>query len=280
MPLRVPRPLLGPVDLADDRWFLLFAVLCLAVVGIGVIRLREGTTGRYLQALHMSPTAAASIGISATRSRVVAFALAAGIAGFGGGLMASYLEQANHQASFAYLFGLVWVALVVSAGSRSVQAAVMAGLFFFLVPALLERLFAWPGNVLDTYPEMGEPLATVLGWISPTWAVPVAFILFGFGAITYARHPEGSIEAQTARVVNAIVRRVGRSGADRDAEGPGSPDPGSGNSGRHDGTSPERTGRGSRRKADADTSGSPVAELSDSARRAAAASSADGGATA
>lgn len=280
VPLRVPRPLLGPVDLADDRWFLLFAVLCLAVVGIGVIRLREGTTGRYLQALHMSPTAAASIGISATRSRVVAFALAAGIAGFGGGLMASYLEQANYQASFAYLFGLVWVALVVSAGSRSVQAAVMAGLFFFLVPALLERLFAWPGNVLDTYPEMSEPLATVLGWISPTWAVPVAFILFGFGAITYARHPEGSIEAQTARVVNAIVRRVGRSGADRDAEGPGSPDPGSGSPVRHDGTSPERTGRGSSRKADADTSGSPVAELSDSARRAAAASRADGGATA
>jgi branched-subunit amino acid ABC-type transport system permease component len=34
VPLRVPRPLLGPVDLADDRWFLLFAVLCLAVVGI------------------------------------------------------------------------------------------------------------------------------------------------------------------------------------------------------------------------------------------------------
>jgi hypothetical protein len=228
----------------------------------------------------MSPTAAASIGISATRSRVVAFALAAGIAGFGGGLMASYLEQANYQASFAYLFGLVWVALVVSAGSRSVQAAVMAGLFFFLVPALLARLFAWPGNVLETYPEMSEPLATVLGWISPTWAVPVAFILFGFGAITYARHPEGSIEAQTARVVNAIVRRVGRSGADRDAEGPGSPDPGSGNSGRHDGTSPEPTGRGSGRKAAADNSGSPVAELSYSARRAAAASRGDGGAKA
>ena len=32
----------------------------------------------------------------------------------------------------------------------------------------------------------------------------MAFILFGFGAITYAKHPEGIIEAQTAASVNAI----------------------------------------------------------------------------
>ena len=94
----------------------------------------------------MSPTAAASIGISGTRARVVAFSVSAAIAGFGGGLMASYLEQANYQASFGYLFGLVWVALVVSAGSRSVQAAVMAGLFFFLVPAQ-----AYVANFLESF---------------------------------------------------------------------------------------------------------------------------------
>lgn len=212
VPLTVPRPLIGPVDMADDRWFLVFAAVCLAVVGGAVIRLRDGTSGRYLQALHMSPTAAASIGISGMRARVVAFTFAAGVAGFGGGLMASYMGQANHQASFGYLMGLVWVALVVSAGARSVQAAVMSGMFFFLVPAVLERMLGWPGNYLDSHPDLEGPLASLLGFVSPQWAFPVAFILFGFGAITYARHPEGSIEAQTALVVNAILRRVGRRG--------------------------------------------------------------------
>lgn len=217
-PLDVPRPLIGPVDLADDRWFLVFAAACLAVVGVAVIRLREGTSGRFLQALHMSPTAAASIGISGIRARVVAFTFAAGIAGFGGGLMASYMGQANYQANYGYLIGLVWVALVVSAGARSVQAATMSGMFFFLAPALLERLFSWPGNFLDAHPDLDGPIATVLDSISPQWANPVAFILFGFGAITYARHPEGSIEAQTAVVVNAILRRTGRR---RDRSGSG-----------------------------------------------------------
>jgi ABC-type branched-subunit amino acid transport system permease subunit len=211
-PLAVPRPLIGPADLADDHWFLVFAAACLAVVGLAVIRLREGTSGRFLQALHMSPIAAASIGISGIRARVVAFTFAAGIAGFGGGLMASYMGQANYQANFGYLIGLVWVALVVSAGARSVQAAVMSGMFFFLAPALLERLFSWPGNFLESHPDLDGPVASLLDAISPQWANPVAFILFGFGAITYARHPEGSIEAQTAVVVNAILRRTGRRG--------------------------------------------------------------------
>jgi branched-subunit amino acid ABC-type transport system permease component len=228
LPLRVPRPLIGPIDLADDRWFLLFACACFAVVATGVIRIRQGTTGRFLRALHQSPTAAASIGISATRSRVVALTVSAGIAGFGGALLASFAGQANYSANFSYLFGLVWVALVVSAGASSVQAAAMSGLFFFLMPALLEKLFGWPENWLAAHPESSGPLATVLGWVSPTWALPVAFILFGFGAITYARHPEGSIEAQTRNAVNAILRRTaGRAVAhdDGDTTDPGSPEP-------------------------------------------------------
>jgi branched-subunit amino acid ABC-type transport system permease component len=198
------------------------------VVATGVIRIRQGTTGRFLRALHQSPTAAASIGISATRSRVVALTVSAGIAGFGGALLASFAGQANYSANFSYLFGLVWVALVVSAGASSVQAAAMSGLFFFLMPALLEKLFGWPENWLAAHPESSGPLATVLGWVSPTWALPVAFILFGFGAITYARHPEGSIEAQTRNAVNAILRRTaGRAVAhdDGDTTDPGSPEP-------------------------------------------------------
>jgi hypothetical protein len=86
----------------------------------------------------------------------------------------------------------------------------MSGMFFFLAPALLERIFTWPGNFLESHPGLDGPVASFLDAIDPQWANPVAFILFGFGAITYARHPEGSIEAQTAVVVNAILRRTGR----------------------------------------------------------------------
>ena len=51
----------------------------------------------------------------------------AAIAGFGGGLLASFNGQANYDQSFTFYFGLVWLVLVITAGYRSVQAAVISG---------------------------------------------------------------------------------------------------------------------------------------------------------
>jgi len=216
VPISVPRPVIGPIDLSDDRYFLVFVILCALATALVVIRLREGTTGRFLQALQTSDVAAASIGIDGPRARVVAFTIAAGIAGFGGGLTAIDLGQASYEASFPYLIGLVWVALLVSAGARSIQAAVMSGLFFFLFPALLDKLFALPGNWVESNPDAPSWVASIANAVQPTWAQSVAFILFGIGAITYAKHPEGSIEAQTTASINALVRRVEARNADRE----------------------------------------------------------------
>jgi hypothetical protein len=109
----------------------------------------------------------------------------------------------------------------------------------------------------------------------------VAFILFGFGAITYARHPEGSIEAQTARAVNAIVRQVGHRSGDPGTDDPGRPDPKSGRPGAGNGKSPGPTDHGSMGRTEAKASGPPFADLSDSPRRAAApVQPGDGGGTA
>lgn len=216
VPISVPRPVVGPLDLSDDRYFLVFVIVCATATALVVIRLREGTTGRFLQALQTSDVAAASIGINGPRARVVAFTIAAGIAGFGGGLTAIDLGQASYEASFPYLIGLVWVALLVSAGARSIQAAVMSGLFFFLFPALLDKLFALPGNWVESNPDAPSWVASIANAVQPTWAQSVAFILFGIGAITYAKHPEGSIEAQTTASINALVRRVEARNGDRE----------------------------------------------------------------
>lgn len=185
IPLSVPRPLLAGIDLADDRAFFVFAAACVALVGAMAIRLREATTGRFLDAVRGSESAAAAVGISPLRQRFVAFALAAGVAGFGGGLMASWTGSANYDQSFQFFYGLVWVVLVVTLGARSVQAAVFGGLAFFAVPELLERL----------------PLPN-------GWAPSVAIALFGIGALTYVRRPEGVIEAHTSGAVERVQRRL------------------------------------------------------------------------
>lgn len=184
--LRVPRPTIGPVDFEDDGAFFVLAVVALTLTGLVVYLLREGTTGRFLDALRGSEPAATSIGIDPRRATFTAFAISAAIAGLGGGLLATQSGisgQGAYQASFVSFIGLVWVVVVVTMGARSIQAAVVAAAAFVLMPELFD--------------EIGIDLR---------WAT----VLFGLGALTYAKHPEGILEANSA----AFARRLNRRAAD------------------------------------------------------------------
>jgi branched-subunit amino acid ABC-type transport system permease component len=210
VPVSVPRPLIGSIDFTDDRYFLVLASAIAAVVGVITVLVRRGTTGRFLDAVRGSEVAARSIGVSPGRQRLIAFVLSAGIAGMGGGLISSYAGQASYESNFVFFFGLVWLTLLVSSGSRSVQAAITGGIGFFVVPKLLEMLFSWPGHYLTSHPETTGFAKSLLDFPNPTWGQAVAFILFGFGALTYAKHPEGMVEYQTSQSIQRTLRRIER----------------------------------------------------------------------
>jgi branched-subunit amino acid ABC-type transport system permease component len=189
-PLTVVRPVIGPFNFENDRSFFVLTVIVLAIVGVMVIWVRKGTTGRYLDALRGSETAASAIGINPARARIVAFALSAGIAGLGGGLLAIQERSANYSTDYSVFFGLFWVVLVVSIGSRTVEGAIQAGFG------------------LKVFPEL---VFTRLLGVSLSWE----YVLFGLGAIAYAKNPEGTLEAGKRRSLNFIQRlldkRAGRS---------------------------------------------------------------------
>jgi ABC-type branched-subunit amino acid transport system permease subunit len=188
-PLTVVRPLIGPFNFDNDRSFFILSVIILAIIGMIVIWVRKGTTGRYLDALRGSETAASAMGISPARARITAFALSAAIAGLGGGLLAIQERSANYQTDYTVFFGLFWVVLVVSIGSRTVEGAIQAGIG------------------LTVFPEL---VFTRLLGVSLSWE----YVLFGLGAIAYAKNPEGTLEAGKRRSLNAIQRlldkRAGR----------------------------------------------------------------------
>lgn len=190
-PPRVPRPRIGNVDFSDDKSFFLLALLVLGLVGVIVHLLKRGTTGRFLDAVRGSEVAASSVGVNPFAMKVIAFSVSAAIAGLGGGLLASFEGTVNYDARFNYFIGLVWLVLVVTLGARSIQAAVTAGVMFMVFPQLLNLAGLSQGN-----------------------AAALAYILFGLGALTYARHPEGIVEAQTRR----ILRRLTPAGAQESIE--------------------------------------------------------------
>ncbi|WP_208027021.1 ABC transporter permease [Rhabdothermincola sediminis] len=188
-PPRVPRPRIGAVDFSSDRAFFVLALAVLALAALLVFAWKRGATGRMLDAVRGSEIAASSVGINPFARKVLAFSLSAGIAGFGGGLLASFEGRVNYDANFTYFFGLVWVVLVVTLGSRSIQAAITAGVAFMVFPRLLE-----------------------LAGVSQSFSQGIAFILFGLGAVTYAKHPEGIVEARTRASLEWTMRKLARRG--------------------------------------------------------------------
>ena len=181
-PIKVPRPTIGPVDFANNRSFFFLCLAVLAVVSVLVIFVRGGTTGRFLDALRGSETAAQAIGINPARARIIAMALSAGIAGLGGGLLATQSGLAQ-PADYNSFLGLYWVVLVVTLGSRTVEGGIQAGIGFIVVDELLKRI-----------------------GVNSSWEP----ILFGLGAITYARHPEGILEFQKRKAMAFVQRRLDR----------------------------------------------------------------------
>jgi branched-chain amino acid transport system permease protein len=197
---RVPRPTLGPWDMADDKSFLALAIVVFALVSVGVILLREGTVGRTLRALRGSEVAAESIGISPARARMTAFAVSGFIAGLGGAMLSIHQENVNYSNNFAPFAALFWVVIVVSLGSRTVEGAGQAGAAFALFDTVLLRgeVFGWILRSPDRIPGIFP--------ISPKWR----FVLFGLGTIQFARHPEGLVENGKRKALARMEKLFGK----------------------------------------------------------------------
>ena len=225
--LTVPRPVAFGIDFSTgkhngDNAYLALTLVVLVIVSIGVIWVRSGTTGRSLDAMRGSEVAASSIGISLNRARVVAFALSAAIAGLGGGLLVSYTHLGtsnNIDSYFAPEFGLVWIVLVVTLGSRTVEGAINAAVGFVFFSAVV--LPTWIPFIVD-HVQPWYHMSSLPAGLEP--------ILFGLGAFTYAKHPEGILEFQKRRSyvrIQAFIDRFrGKGKADAspaDASDPAGP---------------------------------------------------------
>lgn len=151
------------------------------IISLFITAIRRSTSGLALSALRSTETGARSAGVSVVRLKIGLWALAAAIAGIGGGMYVIYNGVALPQ-SFDAIVGLTWFAVVITNGRRSNNAALAAGLFYTFIP----QLFA-------TY------LPTSLGQV-PT-------LLFGAGAVLLARNPDGII-TMNGRQITALARRL------------------------------------------------------------------------
>jgi branched-chain amino acid transport system permease protein len=178
-----------------------FAYVCLAafiLFALFILNFRRSTSGLAMNAVRWSEPGARTTGVSVVQMKVTVAALAALVAGIGGGLLA--VEQtAIVPGDFATFAGIVWLAVLVTFGIRSTAAALLAALSFVMLPALIQHYLT---------PTVGNYLP----------------IFFGLGAISAAKYPEGTLAELSRKFRRSLLRLSDRSHVPAFGDGL-SPDP-------------------------------------------------------
>ncbi|MFC7716123.1 ABC transporter permease subunit [Nonomuraea recticatena] len=174
----LPAISFGVADTTDPRVRVVLLLVLIGLVGLLVRNLERSVSGRAILAVRSAPAAAATVGVSGPRTKIMLFALASAIAGLGGVLYATSKGSitATDLPAFA---GFVWLAVVVLQGVRRIGGAVLGGLIAAVFPELLA------------------------GW---GVSAHVGAILFGTGGMILAKHPDGVL----AQLAEARHRRRAR----------------------------------------------------------------------
>lgn len=127
-----------------------FSLMVLTIVGLltwATARLLSGQTGRAFLAVRSNERAAASAGIDVASTKLLGFALSAGLAGVGGCLIGYSRSQLSVE-SFNVLVGLAILCTVYVSGITSITGAVLAGI---LAPLGVAEVFLEHQLGLGTY---------------------------------------------------------------------------------------------------------------------------------
>jgi branched-chain amino acid transport system permease protein len=178
-------PLVESFASNDTTFFYVLVGIVVAVV-LFVEHFRQSTAGLALSATRWSKPTSRALGLSVVQIKVLAACLSAFLAAVGGAFIA-LSAQYGVPATFDTIGGLVWIAALVTFGVRSTFAALVAGIFFALMPSIFQTYF--PLSV-SSLPQ----------------------VLFGLGAVLLARNPEGVfvMHSQVARRLIADTWHVGR----------------------------------------------------------------------
>src|SRR6478672_2480090 len=166
----VERPLFGTIDLADQRTYYYVALVALAIVMVLVARLRRSGIGRSMIAVRDNADSAAAYTISPGRVKLQAFAVAGGLAGFGGTLLGALLSTITVTEVFTVQDSLQVLAIAVIGGVGSVAGPVLGSLWVIGLPAF------WPNNALVPL------LSSSLGLLVLLMYFPGGLVQIGYSA--------------------------------------------------------------------------------------------------
>jgi len=121
-------------------------VLCLVFVMILIHNLVSGQTGRAMNAMRGSEAAAQAMGINLIRTRLMAFALATGLASLSGVLYMQF-NKYTYPATWTLGMSLNLLAAIVIGGVRNIYGTILGVFIVFAVPDLVLKQIPYFGSI-------------------------------------------------------------------------------------------------------------------------------------
>lgn len=137
--MKVDKPVIFGVEIADDRSFYYLCLFFLVIVLWCTRNLLRAPTGRAWIAIRDSEIAAQSMGVHLAIYKSIAFAYSAGVMGLAGALFAHKIAYLAPDI-FTILLSIQFLLLVIVGGLGSLHGAVFGAIFVALLPPLIAIL--------------------------------------------------------------------------------------------------------------------------------------------
>ncbi len=134
------RPRLFGLGFDSDIAFYYLSVAVLAVVALLLTLFRQSRHGRALLLVRTNREAAAAVGISPWRYKILAFAICGALLGLAGAMTAPLYRSPPTLLQYLSFASLFLLAVPVTAGSESLLAVILVAFGFTMLPAGLEEL--------------------------------------------------------------------------------------------------------------------------------------------
>jgi branched-chain amino acid transport system permease protein len=131
---------IGPVTLETDvKLYVLFVILAVFTMWCGV-NIRRSNSGRAMMAVRDHDLAAAVLGVSPARYKIVAFGISSFFAGVAGAMYAFKAAYITIDPPFNMNMSVEFIAIIVIGGATTVFGATVGALFFGIVRPLAESV--------------------------------------------------------------------------------------------------------------------------------------------
>ncbi len=138
--IKIPSPWIGSTELDDPGEFFYVAAISLILFTWGAINLKNSRVGRAFMAIRENEMAAETTGVDTTYYKVMAFALSAGYAGFGGWMYAHSCSHYISPDTFSFEQSVMFLVMAVLGGNGSAVGSIIGSVLMTLLPEVLRFL--------------------------------------------------------------------------------------------------------------------------------------------